>query len=47
MMTLVMVKALYMTPELRHGLYAVDPKELGREDYEELQELNRDKEKAR
>ena len=26
------IQALYMTPELRHGLYAVNPKELGRDD---------------
>lgn len=41
------VKTIYMTPELRHGLYAVDPKELGGEKYEAEREQDREKAKAR
>lgn len=36
-----------MTPELRHGLYAVDPKELGGDKYEAEREQDRENEKAR
>lgn len=36
-----------MTPELRHGLYAVDPKELGGDRYDQEREKDREKEKAR
>lgn len=36
-----------MTPELRHGLYAVDPKDLGGDKYEAEREQDRENEKAR
>ena len=36
-----------MTPELRHGLYAVDPKELGRDDYEMVESQVIEKGKGR
>ncbi|CAM9437789.1 unnamed protein product [Choristocarpus tenellus] len=40
-----LLQAMYMTPELRHGLYAVDPRELGGDWYE--QEGAKEKEKAK
>lgn len=40
-------QAIYMTPELRHGLYAVDPKDLGGDKYEAEREQDRENEKAR
>lgn len=36
-----------MTPELRHGLYAVDPKDLGGDKYEAEREQDRENEKTR
>ncbi|CAN0015052.1 unnamed protein product, partial [Ectocarpus fasciculatus] len=42
-----LLQAIYMTPELRHGLYAVDPKDLGGEKYEAEREQDRENEKAR
>eukprot|EP00903_Cladosiphon_okamuranus_P007249 g7034.t2 len=42
-----LLQAIYMTPELRHGLYAVDPKDLGGDKYEAEREQDRENEKAR
>ncbi|CAN0457723.1 unnamed protein product, partial [Ascophyllum nodosum] len=36
-----------MTPELRHGLYAVNPKELGQDEYEMVEDRAKMEEKAR
>ena len=42
-----LTKVLYMTPELRHGLYAVNPKELGQDEYEMVEDRAKMEEKAR
>lgn len=41
------VQAMYMTPELRHGLYSVDPRDIGADEYESCEASDRDNEKAR
>jgi Ubiquitin carboxyl-terminal hydrolase len=41
-----LLQTLYMTPELRHGLYAVDPEHLGLRGHEEEAERDREREKA-
>ena len=47
MMCKSLTKVLYMTPELRHGLYAVNPKELGRDHYEMMEDRAKMEEEAR
>lgn len=36
-----------MTPELRHGLYSINPKEIGEEAYEQDALKDKNKEKAK
>lgn len=36
-----------MTPELRHGLYSVNPKDIGEDAYEKDAQEDKDKEKAK